>query len=44
MTDNLKIIGDIFRENIHRNIEEVIKVDALDDDILLEEIKEYPRP
>src|SRR5262245_41601157 len=38
-------IGEIFRENIHRNIEEVIKVDALDDAVLLEEIKEYhPTP
>jgi len=38
-------IGEIFRENIHRNIEEVIKVDALDDAILLEEINEYhPTP
>ena len=39
------MIGEIFRENIHRNIEEVIKVDALDDAILLEEIREYhPTP
>lgn len=38
-------IGEIFRENIHRPIEEVIKVDDLDDEILLEEIKEYyPTP
>ena len=38
-------IGEIFRENIHRPIEEVIKVDALDDATLLEEIKEYhPTP
>ena len=39
------LIGAIFRENIHRNIEEVIKVDALDDAVLLEEINEYhPTP
>lgn len=38
-------IGEIFRENIHREIEEVIKVDALDDARLIEEIKEYhPTP
>jgi len=38
-------IGEIFRENIHRNIEEVIKVDALDDTVLVDEIKEYhPTP
>ena len=38
-------IGEIFREDIHRNIEEVIKVDDLDDATLVEEIREYwPTP
>jgi hypothetical protein len=38
-------IGDIFRDDIHRHIEEVIKVDALDDAVLIDEIKEYhPTP
>lgn len=38
-------IAEIFSENIHRNIEEVIKVDALDDEVLIEEIREYhPTP
>ena len=38
-------IRDIFLEDIHRNIEEVIKVDNLDDRVLVEEIREYhPTP
>ena len=38
-------IGDIFRDDIYRHIEEVIKVDALDDAVLIDEIKEYhPTP
>ena len=38
-------IGEIFREPIDRNIEEVIKVDDLGDDTLIEEIREYyPTP
>ena len=36
-----ELVGNIFRENIHRNIEEVIKVDDLDDAVLIGEIKEY---
>ena len=36
-----ELVGNIFREDIHRNIEEVIKVDDLDDAVLVEEIKEY---
>jgi len=34
-------VGEIFRENIYRDIEEVIKVDDLDDAVLIEEIREY---
>lgn len=34
-------IADLFSEDIYRNIEEVIKVDALADETLVEEIREY---
>jgi hypothetical protein len=34
-------IADIFADDINRKIEEVIKVGALDDEILVDEIKEY---
>jgi hypothetical protein len=45
MTPPPTLIGEIFREDIRRNIEEVIKVDDLDDAILVEEIREYhPTP
>ena len=37
----LKIIAELFSEKIDRKIEEVIKVDALDDQTVLEEIQEY---
>ncbi len=38
-------IADLFASDIRRPIEEVIKVDALDDSVLLEEIREYhPTP
>ena len=38
-------IADLFSEDIHRNIEEVIKVDELSDRVLLDEIREYyPTP
>ncbi len=38
-------IADIFSEDIHRDIEEVVKVDALGEETLVEEIREYyPTP
>ncbi len=41
----LATIAEVFSERIDRPIEEVIKVDALDDQLLVEEIKEYyPTP
>jgi hypothetical protein len=41
----MKTIAEVFSEKIDRPIEEVIKVDALDDQIVLEEIREYyPTP
>lgn len=41
----MKTIAEVFSEKIDRQIEEVIKVDALDDQIVLDEIREYhPTP
>lgn len=45
MSQPPQIIRDIFRDDIHRDIKEVIKVDDLDDVALIDEIKEYhPTP